>query len=275
MADEMLRIAGRDHESGTAKAISTDENGNVNQWMKNQLDDVNDIIAIGDGSGAKLFTKTTPGIVQEKGQKTDNQVFNTNSDSVIPSLAGYYQPNSIDSVLSPLSIGALRATQYRTLITSPDRLRLTLSDTAPNPNGSDIKNSSGGNLATSDFLIRDNSWHTFIIPLSGWKNTIIHYSQDVNFDQPIRLEVYGVGAGGALSGKILAVQVPASKLVNIAIGSGEAGVGAEIGTSTVANNAYYNIPALNAGFDKVALYIKADVAPTSGKINNIMVVRTS
>lgn len=250
--------------------------GGLEVWLKSQLDDSNDSVSIGDGSGNKLLTNTFPGIVKSKEQKMDNSAFSRNTDAIIPGLAALYLANILDGTITSGNLAALRATKYRALLTATDKLMLSLNGTTPAPTGSDITNSAGGALVAGDFAIRDTNAHAFVIPMTGWKNTVIHISQDAGFTQTIQVQLYGVRNGGVAAGKLLDFNLPASAAANIGLGNGAVGVGGVAGTATAAMGAWYDVPSINSGFFQLLLQIRANTtAPTAGNITDITIVRTS
>lgn len=185
-------------------------------------------------------------------------------ESVVKSLAGLYQ--STVTEITAGNIGPLRSTARRGLVTAADNRLLALSTGTPVPSGSDITALSGVALASTDFTVRDSSNHYYVVPLgsAGWRKlTAIITTLPGAFDKVATVIVYGAAGNNDPRAKLASFTIPASS-VFFAIGAGAGGIGAELGTYVAASGAWYDIPALAAGWPSVLISIQFSGVPTTG-----------
>lgn len=160
--------------------------------------------------------------------------------------------------------------------------KLKLTPAAPTPTGTDITNSAGGAIVSTDLAIRDSAEHWFYIPMAsaGYRSlTVMLEHGSTAWDQAPIVRIWaGMETGASyrhtLGSILLAVTSVVTADLRMTIGANAVGVGGFVGTTPVpATRYHYSVPALLDGWPLVALAVGFTVAPTQGQVNELWIVR--
>lgn len=196
---------------------------------------------------------------------------------------GAYYASSPEDAPGPLNdqqAGLLRSTAMRVLLTAVDYKEVFLEQKTPVPDHSDITNLASSDIVEADLLIADTNEHTFVIPMavSGWRNlTILVLATDV-IDEIVTWTLSACNAPYVDAAKFCTLASAAlpdqADNLNFAIGNGATGQGGVVGDGTTADQDYYNVPAIVAGWGYLCLTLQASSAPTQGEIQ-LTIMRTT
>lgn len=166
------------------------------------------------------------------------------------------------------------------VVSAPSYRRVSISAADPTATAtSDIVQVDGTDIEAADFTIRDTNNHRFYIPMakSGYRTAMIYIENDSTaWDQVPAIKLYGCAnvGGGFIGALLLSITGVVTGSNRIAIGVGSAGVGGQIGTSTVpGTNYWYQCDAIAAGWEYIELRISFSSSPSQGEIDDIVVIR--
>jgi hypothetical protein len=193
----------------------------------------------------------------------DGATFTRGSSYVWPGLAGIYE--STVSTLTAGKVALARLTSRGAVVTAGDTKVIAITTASPD----DVVMVGGAAPASTDYAIRDTAKHEFVIPMHSWgkMGAAILFN---GFDQTLTVKIRGrvSTTDYFYTGIDLAsITAPASGSQLIAVGNGATGQGGTVGGATVADKAFYNVPALTGPWAYISISFQAATIPTTGSIN--------